>query len=109
MTTFPHLLSERDKVESVTTAHDLDGGLQISTAPPSPLLRHAPWQKMLKDTMGKLEKGDHGWMHLAMKYWPGRIHEKCEADRSLAVAHCLKDHFVLNGDEPTKTSGGVKR
>src|SRR5690606_19885977 len=36
-----------------------DDGVQISAAPLWPLFRHKPWQKVLKDTWAKLEKGDY--------------------------------------------------
>lgn len=35
--------------------------------------RNKPWQKVLKDTLAKLEKGDYDWAHLAMDYWPERV------------------------------------
>jgi hypothetical protein len=44
--------------------------VQITAAPLWPLFRHKPWQKVLKDTWAKLEKGDYDWAHLAMNYWP---------------------------------------
>ena len=30
---------------------------------------------------------DYDWSHLAAKYWPERVDEKCQKDPSLAVAH----------------------
>ena len=36
-----------------------DDGVQISAAPLWPLFRHKPWQKVLKDTWTKLERGDY--------------------------------------------------
>jgi hypothetical protein len=64
--------------------------VQISAAPLWPLFRHKPWQKVLKDTWAKLEKGDYDWAHLAMNYWPERVREKCKTDKSLAIAHGLE-------------------
>lgn len=69
-------------------------GVQITAAPLWPLFRHKPWQKILKDTWGKLEKGDYDWAHLAMSYWPTRIREKCKSDKSLAIAHDLVELYV---------------
>jgi hypothetical protein len=66
-----------------------DDGVQITAAPLWPLFRHKPWQKVLKDTWAKLEKGDYDWAHLAMAYWPDRVREKCKTDKSLAIAHGL--------------------
>ncbi len=71
-----------------------DDGVQICAAPLWPLFRHKPWQKVLKDTWAKLEKGDYDWAHLAMNYWPERVREKCKTDKSLAIAHGLEDLYV---------------
>jgi hypothetical protein len=30
---------------------------------------------------------DYDWSHLAARYWPARVDEKCKADASLGVAH----------------------
>ena len=73
---------------------DHDDGVQISAAPLWPLFRHKPWQKVLKSTWEKLEKGDYDWAHLAMNYWPERVREKCKTDKSLAIAHGLEDLYV---------------
>ena len=64
-----------------------DDGVQISAAPLWALFRHKPWQKILKDTWSKLEKGQYDWAHLAMHTWPERVTKKCESDKSLAIAH----------------------
>lgn len=69
-------------------------GVQITAAPLWPLFRHKPWQKLLKDTWTKLEKGNYDWAHLAMNYWPERVREKCKTDKSLAIAHGLEDLYV---------------
>ena len=71
-----------------------DDGVQITAAPLWPLFRHKPWQKVLKDTWAKLEKGDYDWAHLAMAYWPDRVREKCKTDKSLAIAHGLEELYV---------------
>lgn len=82
-----------------------DDGVQITAAPLWPLFRHKPWQKVLKDTWAKLEKGDYDWAHLAMTYWPDRVCEKCKTDKSLAIAHDLEDLY-----EPVpSTEGGKKK
>jgi hypothetical protein len=78
-------------------------GVQITAAPLWPLFRHKPWQKILKDTWAKLEKGDYDWAHLAMSYWPARVREKCETDKSLAIAHGLEDLYVEPEAKPKKT------
>ena len=71
-----------------------DDGVQISAAPLWPLFRHKPWQKVLKSTWAKLEKGDYDWAHLAMTYWRDRVREKCKTDKSLAIAHGLEELYV---------------
>ncbi len=80
-----------------------DDGIQISAAPLWPLFRHKPWQKVLKDTWIKLEKGDYDWAHLAMNYWPDRVREKCQTDKSLAIAHGLESLYVEPEAKPKKT------
>lgn len=70
-----------------------DDGVQITAAPLWPLFRHKPWQKILKETWKKLEKGDYDWAHLAMNYWPDRVREKCKIDKSLAIAHGLENLY----------------
>jgi|TARA_A100001391_G_scaffold177450_3_gene141312 hypothetical protein len=80
-----------------------DDGVQISAAPLWPLFRHKPWQKALKDTWAKLEKGDYDWAHLAMNYWPERVREKCKTDKSLAIAHGLEELYVEPPPKEKKT------
>ena len=81
-----------------------DDGVQISAAPLWRLFRHKPWQKVLKDTWTKLDKGDYDWAHLAMAYWPDRVREKCKTDKSLAIAHDLEGLY----EEP-EVAPGAKR
>lgn len=82
-----------------------DDGVQITAAPLWPLFRHKPWQKLLKDTWSKLEKGDYDWAHLAMSYWPERVREKCKIDKSLAIAHGLEELYVEPQAKLKKTRG----
>jgi hypothetical protein len=72
---------------------DLNDGVQITAAPLWQLFRLPKWQKTLKETWQKLEKGDYDWAHLAMTIWPERVVPKCVKDRSLAIAHVLEDLF----------------
>lgn len=85
-----------------------DDGVQISAAPLWSLFRHKPWQKVLKDTWAKLEKGDYDWAHLAMNYWPERVREKCKTDKSLAIAHGLEDLYIEPEAAPKKIRGRKK-
>jgi hypothetical protein len=80
-------------------------GVQITAAPLWPLFRHKPWQKVLKDTWAKLEKGDYDWAHLAMSYWPTRVREKCKTDKSLAITHDLEALYIEPEAKPKKTRG----
>jgi hypothetical protein len=80
-----------------------DDGVQITAAPLWQLFGHKPWQKVLKDTWAKLEKGDFDWAHLAMNYWPARVLEKCRTDKSLAIAHGLEELYV---EPPVKSKKG---
>jgi len=68
---------------------DLDDGVVINSAALWPLL--APqwndpkkWWKQLCLAEGKK---DYDWSHLARRYFPARVDEKCKNDPSLAVAH----------------------
>ena len=81
---------------------DLNDGVQITAAPLWPMFRHKPWQKVLKDTWQKLEKGDYDWAHLAMNYWPNRVREKCKTDKSLAIAHGLEALYEEPPEQPKK-------
>ncbi|CAB3824562.1 Type II restriction endonuclease subunit M [Achromobacter mucicolens] len=85
-----------------------DDGVQISAAPLWSLFRHKPWQKVLKDTWAKLEKGDYDWAHLAMNYLPERVREKCKTDKSLAIAHGLEDLYIEPQAAPKKLRGRKK-
>lgn len=73
-----------------------DDGVQITAAPLWRLFQYKPWQKVLKDTWTKLEKGDYDWAHLAMAYWPERVREKCKTDKSLAIAHDLEQLYEVS-------------
>jgi hypothetical protein len=85
-----------------------DDGVQITAAPLWSLFRHKPWQKVLKETWAKLDKGDYDWAHLAMNYWPARVREKCKTDKSLAIAHGLEDLYIEPEAKPKKTRGKKK-
>jgi hypothetical protein len=89
-----------------------DDGVQITAAPLWPLFRHKPWQKVLRDTWTKLEKGDYDWAHLSMNYWPERVRDKCKTDKSLAIAHGLEELYIKPDakakSQPKKTRGARK-
>ncbi len=101
----------RDQLQAIAPQYrpNHDDGVQISAAPLWPLFRHKPWQKLLKDTWAKLQKGDYDWAHLAMNYWPDRVREKCKTDKSLAIAHGLEDLYVEPEAAPKKARGRKKK
>jgi hypothetical protein len=75
--------------QDVVYSHDLDDGVMINSAALWPLLEPQwkdpkKWWKELASSQGKK---DYDWAHLAMRYWPTRVDEKCQKDPSLAVAH----------------------
>lgn len=104
------LLELYDKLQEIASVYkpNHDDGVQIIAAPLWPLFRHKPWQKVLKDTWAKLEKGEYDWAHMAMAYWPDRVREKCKTDKSLAIAHGLEDLYVEPEAAPKKTRGRKK-
>ena len=69
----------------------MNDGVQITAAPLWKLFQHKQWQKKLKETWGKLGKGDYDWAHLAYSIWPERVLHKCCEDRSIAIAHDVED------------------
>jgi hypothetical protein len=106
------LIELRDTLLQITPTYrpDHDDGVQITAAPLWPVFRHKPWQKLLKESWGKLEKGHYDWSHLAMAYWPERVREKCKTDKSLAIAHGLEELYEPPPESATGPSrGGRKR
>ncbi|HZH18362.1 MAG TPA: BREX-6 system adenine-specific DNA-methyltransferase PglX [Archangium sp.] len=68
---------------------DLDDGVMVNSAALWPLLEPMwkdpkKWWKELASAKGKK---DYDWSHLAARYFPARVREKCQKDPSLAVAH----------------------
>ena len=87
---------------------NLNDGVQITAAPLWKLFQHKPWQKTLKDTWEKLEKGDYDWAHLAYSIWPDRVRDKCKHDKSLAIAHGLEDLYEAPPEQPKKKRGRAR-
>ncbi|MBE9093664.1 MULTISPECIES: BREX-6 system adenine-specific DNA-methyltransferase PglX [unclassified Tychonema] len=68
---------------------DLDDGVMINSAALWSLLepqwtQPKKWWSELCNAQGKK---DYDWAHLAARYFPSRVDEKCQKDPSLAVAH----------------------
>ena len=69
---------------------DLDDGVMINAAALWPLFPVKQWKeprKWWKELASAEGKKDYDWSHLAMRYWPKRVDDKCVKDPSLAVAH----------------------
>ncbi|MBD2510107.1 BREX-6 system adenine-specific DNA-methyltransferase PglX [Nostoc muscorum FACHB-395] len=68
---------------------DLDDGVMINTAALW-LLLEPQWtqpKKWWSELCNAQGKKDYDWSHLAARYFPLRVDEKCQKDPSLAVAH----------------------
>jgi hypothetical protein len=68
---------------------DLDDGVMINSAALWPLVeplwsKPKQWWKELCQAKGRK---DYDWSHLAARYFPARVDEKCRKDPSLGVAH----------------------
>lgn len=104
------LIELRDTLLQIAPTYhpNLDDGVQITAAPLWQLFRHKPWQKILKDTWTKMEKGKYDWAHLAMGYWPSRVREKCKTDKSMAIAHDLEHLYIEPESKAAKARGRKK-
>ena len=81
---------------------NLNDGVQITMSPLWKLFGLAKWQKTLKETWQKLEKGDYDWAHLAYSLYPERVEQKCVKDKSLAIAHDREDLYIEPPPKPGK-------
>ncbi len=68
---------------------DLDDGVMVNSSALYPLLDPQwkdpkKWWKELTNAKGRK---DYDWSHLAAKYFPTRVDQKCKEDPSLGVAH----------------------
>lgn len=87
---------------------NLNDGVQITAAPLWKLFQHKPWQKNLKETWKKLEKGDYDWSHLAYSIWPDRVIRASHKDRSYAIAHDLESDLWEEIENGTDRQGNPK-
>jgi DNA-binding transcriptional MerR regulator len=79
---------------------DLDDGVVLNAAPLHALIPWPAKKKHRARSMSELEvywheltEGKYDWAHIAMRYWPDRVTEKCKTDKSLAIAHDLDGQF----------------
>jgi len=87
---------------------NLNDGVQITASPLWKLFLHKPWQKTLKETWKKLEKGDYDWAHLAFSIWPERVIRASHKDRSYAIAHDLEEDLWEEVEVGKDKKGKVK-
>ncbi len=78
-----------DREQDAPYDPDLDDGVMINASALWPLLERQ-WRdpkKWWKELVLAKGRKDYDWSHLAAKYFPTRVDEKCRKDPSLAVAH----------------------
>src|SRR5262249_25086934 len=84
------------RLEDARYAPDLDDGVMINSAALWPLLE-PQWKdpkKWWKQLSTAENRKDYDWSHLAMRYFPERVSNKCKEDPSLSVAHgCFWQNF----------------
>ena len=78
---------------------NLNDGVVITACPLWKLFGLPKWRKDLKSCWRELEKGEYDWAHLADTLWPDRVREKCEKDRSPAIAHGLEELCEVKAPE----------
>jgi hypothetical protein len=87
---------------------NLNDGVQITASPLWKLFKLPKWQKTLKETWQKLEKGEYDWAHLVYSIWPERVIRKAYQDRSLAIAHNLESDLWEEKVTGTDRDGNPK-
>ena len=63
----------------------IDDGVILRLAPLWELI--PIWWREPKKYWECLQQGDYDWSHIAMRYWPERVREKCKTNKSFAIAH----------------------
>ena len=83
--------SDPNREVDATFKMDLDDGVMINSAALWTLLE-PQWNKpktWWSELSTAQNKKDYDWSHLAARYFPNRVDEKCQKDPSLAVAHSI--------------------
>ena len=91
---------ELERVIALPWQPNLNDGVLITASPLWRLFRLGKWQKDLKASWESLSAGEYDWAHLAYSIWPDRVREKCQTDRSLAIAHNLEDLCTIEPPKP---------
>ena len=87
----PTKSSDSNREVDATFKMDLDDGVMINSAALWTLLE-PQWTKpktWWSELSTAQNKKDYDWSHLAARYFPQRVDEKCQKDPSLAVAHSV--------------------
>jgi hypothetical protein len=87
----PTKSSDPNREVEATFKMDLDDGVMINSAALWTLLE-PQWTKpktWWSELSTAQNKKDYDWSHLAARYFPQRVDEKCQKDPSLAVAHSV--------------------
>ena len=87
----PTKSSDPNREVDATFKMDLDDGVMINSAALWTLLE-PQWNKpktWWSELSTAQNKKDYDWSHLAARYFPNRVDEKCQKDPSLAVAHSI--------------------
>lgn len=87
----PTKSSDPNREVDATFKMDLDDGVMINSAALWTLLE-PQWTKpktWWSELSTAQNKKDYDWSHLAARYFPSRVDEKCQKDPSLAVAHSV--------------------
>jgi len=88
------ILDRRDETGATVGFNpDINDGVILNMAAIHELI---PWKEPVKYWQ-ELQAGRYDWAHLAMHYWPKRVTEKCQKDKSLAIAHEVEELYQKQG------------
>lgn len=69
----------------------IDDGVILRLAPLWELI--PIWWREPKKYWERLQRGDYDWSHMAMNYWPERVREACQENKSFAIAHGQEEWY----------------
>lgn len=70
----------------------IDDGVILRLAPLWEIL--PLWKSEPQRYWERLQAGQFDWSHIAMRYWPERVKEKCRTNKSYAIAHGHEEWYV---------------